>query len=92
MECLNASNTDCGSRSGCKRVDELVAQNKALLVRIAEFEAEQRQAAEDAGQLFAAGQKGNVAEADAGEESPQRPSGRGASACENPDANTRHLR
>jgi hypothetical protein len=46
------------------RVDELVARNKALLVCIAELEAEHGKPPKNARQLFATvvGQKGNVAE------------------------------
>src|SRR5271168_4783183 len=77
------------------RVNELVAQNKALLVRIAELEAEHGKPHEDAGQLFAAAvarSEGERGGADAGEESPQRPSGRGASARRESGRDTRHLR
>src|SRR5277367_4921622 len=54
-----------------------------------------RQAAEDAGQLFAAAvaqSEGERRGGDTCEESPQRPSWRGASACREPRRDTRHLR
>src|SRR5271163_4576879 len=76
------------------RVDELVMQNKALLARIAELEAEHGKppkTPDNSSLPPSRGQKGNVAEP-TGEESPQRPSGRGAIARREPGRDTRRLR
>ena len=62
------------------RVDELVAQNKLLLARIAELEAEQGKPPKTPDNSSLPPPEGERRGAAAGEESPQRPSGRGASA------------
>jgi hypothetical protein len=62
-----------------EEIDSLADDVKPLVLELPR----PRQAAEDAGQLFAAAvarSEGERRGADAGEESPQRPSGRGASA------------
>jgi hypothetical protein len=65
------------------RVNDLLAQNKALLARIAELEAKHSKppkTPENSSLPPSRGQQGEHRGADAGEESPRRPSGRGASA------------
>ena len=77
------------------RVDELLAQNKALLARIAELEVlhgKPPKTPDNSSLPPSRGQKGNVAEPTKGEERPQRPSGGGASARREPGRDTRHLR
>ena len=77
------------------RVNELLAQNKALLARIAELEAKHGKppkTPENSSLPPSRGQQGEHRGADAGEESPRRPSGRGASARRGPGRDTRHLR
>jgi hypothetical protein len=75
------------------RVDELLAQNKALLARIAELEAERgRPPKTPDNSSLPPSRERERRGADAGEESPQRPSGRGAIARREPGRDTRHLR
>ena len=75
------------------RVDELVAQNKALLVRIAELEAEHDKppkTPDNSSLPPSRGQKGNVAEPTRVKK--DRKGRPGASARREPGCDTRHLR
>src|SRR5260370_13527286 len=74
------------------RVDELLAQNQALLARIAELEAEHGKPPKTPDNSSLPRSEEERRRAGDGEESPQRPSGRGASARREPGRDTRHLR
>jgi hypothetical protein len=87
----------CTVDDDCDRIEACIAalsdDNILRIQRATEMTSNSK--AEDAGQLFVATiarSEGERRGADAGEESPQRPSGRGAGARREPGRDTRHLR